>query len=399
MPAKYRVHRLAGTVLWVPSPESQDPALPVEATGPFLRPVQRTAAYAVVTDRAGAVLLVRASDRSDLRGRWFLPGGGLRHGEDPQDAVLRELAEETGLRAARAVPRSATADVIDLSHRGVSVHTLRLIYDVLFDDLELNDEDLEGPAGLVLRPEADGTSDLARFVGPDELADLPVMPFVAELLDLPAPAPLQPCAPDRPEPLGFEQPAGGWAADPLPSSGNGTVEIVDHPVDAGEVPLLVQRPAAYAVLVDEAGEPRTGARILLTRLSGSRTLTRRGTWTLPGGGIDHGEHPLLALEREVYEETGLPYTVGPLLDISSRHFIGRSPNGRLEDFHALRLVYTGSVPADLPPQVIEVDGSTDKVAWIPVADLGRINTVPTVRDAFATWNESRGPAPGPPGER
>jgi 8-oxo-dGTP diphosphatase len=182
-------------------------------------------------------------------------------------------------------------------------------------------------------------------------------------------------------------------------TGNGVVEVVDHPVDATEVPLLVQRPAAYAVLVDEGADPRTGPRILLTRLSGSRTLARRGTWTLPGGGIDHGEHPLLALEREVYEETGLPYTVGPLLDISSRHFIGRSPNGRLEDFHALRLVYTGSVPADLSPQVIEVDGSTDKVAWIPVSDLGRINTVPTVRDSFAVWNESRGPASGPTGDR
>jgi 8-oxo-dGTP diphosphatase len=180
-------------------------------------------------------------------------------------------------------------------------------------------------------------------------------------------------------------------------TGNGVVEVVDHPVDATEVPLLVQRPAAYAVLVDEGADPRTGPRILLTRLSGSRTLARRGTWTLPGGGIDHGEHPLLALEREVYEETGLPYTVGPLLDISSRHFIGRSPNGRLEDFHALRLVYTGSVPADLSPQVIEVDGSTDKAAWVPISDLGRINTVPTVREAFATWNESHGP--GPTGDR
>jgi 8-oxo-dGTP diphosphatase len=315
--------------------------------------VQRTAAYAVVTDAAGRVLLVRASNRSDLRGRWFLPGGGLRHGEHPRDGVLRELAEETGLSAVGASPREATADVIDLPHRGVSVHTLRLIYDVRRRDPDV---------GAALRAEPDGTSDLARFVSRDEAAGLPLMPFVADLLGLPAPSPLQPSPPDRPEPLGV---AGEAEPDPV----------------------LVQRPAAYAVLVDEVDEVGDEAgpqRMLLTRLAGSKD-----TWTLPGGGIDHGEHPLIALQREVYEETGLPYTVGPLLDIGSRHFIGRAPNGRLEDFHALRLIYAGSVPVDRPPRVIEVNGSTDLAAWIPVPELGRIGAVPAVRESFGTWAEYR----------
>jgi 8-oxo-dGTP diphosphatase len=318
--------------------------------------VQRTAAYAVVTDASGSILLVRASNRSDLRGRWFLPGGGLQHGEHPRDGVLRELAEETGLRATVATPREATADVIDLKHRAVSVHTLRLIYDVQLPDPQL---------ATGLRAEPDGTSDLARFVSRDEASRLELMPFVADVLGLPAPPPLTPSPPERPEPLGVV----------------GEVE---------QGPVLVQRPAAYAVLIDEAGRQR----MLLTRLAGSN-----GTWTLPGGGIDHGEHPLLALEREVYEETGLPYTVGPLLDIGSRHFIGRAPDGRLEDFHALRLIYAGSVPVDLPPQVIEVDGSTELAAWIPVPELGRITTAPTVRESLDTWTEYRNRQSGAPQSR
>ena len=52
------------------------------------------AAFAVVMSRGTRVLLVQKAD-----GRWGLPGGGIRPGEAPLDAVLRELREETGLRA------------------------------------------------------------------------------------------------------------------------------------------------------------------------------------------------------------------------------------------------------------------------------------------------------------
>jgi ADP-ribose pyrophosphatase YjhB (NUDIX family) len=56
------------------------------------RPVAFGAAGAVF-DANGRVLLVR---QSYLPG-WRLPGGGVEHGEPPERAVRRELAEEVGL--------------------------------------------------------------------------------------------------------------------------------------------------------------------------------------------------------------------------------------------------------------------------------------------------------------
>lgn len=52
-------------------------------------------ASAVVADDAGRVLLARRSDN----GRWSVPAGMIDPGEQPADAALREVFEETGVVA------------------------------------------------------------------------------------------------------------------------------------------------------------------------------------------------------------------------------------------------------------------------------------------------------------
>ena len=77
---------------------------------------------AVVHDASGRLLLVRRGT-DPHRGRWSLPGGRVEAGESPEQAVEREVREETGLavRAGRPVGRvriqgdGVVYDVVDLA--------------------------------------------------------------------------------------------------------------------------------------------------------------------------------------------------------------------------------------------------------------------------------------------
>jgi len=66
---------------------------------------------AVVVER-NRVLLVRRG-QEPLKGKWSLPGGLLELGESIQDAVIREVREETGL----AVQPVELVELLDRIHR------------------------------------------------------------------------------------------------------------------------------------------------------------------------------------------------------------------------------------------------------------------------------------------
>ncbi|MFD7921654.1 NUDIX hydrolase [Streptomyces sp. NPDC059740] len=57
----------------------------------------RLAAYAVCVEDGRALLARHVPARGEAT--WTLPGGRVEHAEDPFDAVIREVAEETGCEA------------------------------------------------------------------------------------------------------------------------------------------------------------------------------------------------------------------------------------------------------------------------------------------------------------
>jgi len=126
------------------------------------------AVYGICEDRGGNVLLVRAARYLTVAGRWFLPGGGIDHGEDPVTALRREFGEETGLDVRVGGLKGVLSDVIALPN-GSDLHTIRIIYGI---------ESYSGE----LRDETDGSSDAARWQPLDRLADLPLAPYVGRAL-------------------------------------------------------------------------------------------------------------------------------------------------------------------------------------------------------------------------
>ncbi|MFD5554562.1 NUDIX hydrolase [Streptomyces sp. NPDC059578] len=138
----------------------------------------------------------------------------------------------------------------------------------------------------------------------------------------------------------------------------------------------VLRVAAYAVCVEDD-------RVLLARWV-DREGARR--WTLPGGGMDHGEDPYDTVIREVAEETGYEVVPRVLLGVHS-HRNPRDPRplGRYADFHALRLLYCAEVTGGSLRN--ETDGSTDLAAWIPLAEVPDLVRVGLVDHALGLWRE------------
>lgn len=120
------------------------------------------------------------------------------------------------------------------------------------------------------------------------------------------------------------------------------------------------RVAAYARCVDGAG------RMLLCHIAPS--VGAGDLWTLPGGGLDFGEPPAVAVIRELAEETGYVGEVERLLDVSDRLFVEPDGGDRL---HAIRIVYavriTGGELRD------ETDGSTDTCRWLAVDEAAGLH--------------------------
>jgi ADP-ribose pyrophosphatase YjhB (NUDIX family) len=117
---------------------------------------------AVVHDAAGRLLLIQRGHEPS-RGLWSLPGGRVEAGETTEQAVEREVLEETGLR----VRAGALVGHVSIPGDGV-------VYDVLDLSCTLTDPEARPVAG-------DDAADVV-FADAVTLARLPCTPLLLETL-------------------------------------------------------------------------------------------------------------------------------------------------------------------------------------------------------------------------
>lgn len=126
-------------------------------------------------------------------------------------------------------------------------------------------------------------------------------------------------------------------------------------VPPGVQPVVRQRLAAYAWVESARG-------ILASEFYRPGP---KGSWGLPGGGVDAGEEPVAAVHREVLEETSQRIELGELVAVRTSHHVGPDFSGQFADFHAVQLIYRAHCPEPSEPVVLEVGGTTSAATWFP----------------------------------
>lgn len=159
-------------------PPEQMPDLPgfhIQQAADGRRTVQRFATYGLVRDPRGRLLLTQVADGYPEAGCWHLPGGGTDFGEQPAQALLRELAEETGQsgRVRRLLGVASHRETEQVGPEGFAIdwHGVRPFYDVVVDE----------PTEVVLA-DVGGSTVGARWFSPAEVDSLSLTAVTAEAL-------------------------------------------------------------------------------------------------------------------------------------------------------------------------------------------------------------------------
>lgn len=237
-------------------------------------------AASIIRNEEGQILLQKRADN----GRWGLPGGGIEPGEEPAEAAVREVYEETGLR------------VVPIGLVGVYGGKKQLISYPNGDQSAFVSITFECRViGGKINPDPDETTDVQWF-SPNELPDNIVPHHVRRIQSL----------------LSGNIPFFVLPENPVLSSKSNYIQSIRQRIGNE----LIMSPGSTALIFNEAGQ------VLVQKRRDNQT------WNLVGGAYEAGEEPAETIIREVYEETSLIVKPIRLIGVyGGKNYISTYPNG------------------------------------------------------------------------
>lgn len=129
----------------------------------------RIAVYGLLVENK-EILLCRLSKQVAMSaGQWTLPGGGMDFGEKPEDTLIREFKEETGLTV--LVGPILKIDSFCEEFTNERLHSIRILYAVT-------------RSGGTLRRELNGTTDECGWFDAGAARSLPTVPLAKTGIEL-----------------------------------------------------------------------------------------------------------------------------------------------------------------------------------------------------------------------
>lgn len=138
--------------------------------------------------------------------------------------------------------------------------------------------------------------------------------------------------------------------------------------------------AALAVIFNSKGE------VLVAKRNQPNLPDAHGKWELPGGGVEFGEDPLYALQREVHEESGLYVRV---LAMIPKVF----NNTWHHETYDSQVFLIGYVCEALSGKIASSDPEVIEPQWLDPRKVDYMNSLPgteeIVREGVKLWKKQR----------
>lgn len=115
--------------------------------------------------------------------------------------------------------------------------------------------------------------------------------------------------------------------------------------------------------------------VLIKKARGGYT----GKLDLPGGGIEHNEHPEETLKRELMEEVGGIVLDYQLLDVKANNIVWQVKENYYEDLHHIGILYLVNIKNDIrkTPDGIDSAGAN----WYDINNINLDNLTPFAKYA------------------